>query len=556
MSQTDIGKFIAESRRRRGLTQQDLAQLLGVTNKAVSKWETGKGLPDIGILPALVAALGVSADELLAGRAAPADETRIGENKPALFTAAYEVAPARLRRQCGLARRAVDRLPRAVFAVCVFLLIALVAALLVLRMALGGIDFLWLGLIILALGLLWSLLGHRLAARRQWEEFTRQNGEERGLTLRFFDDGFEAASHTSRTTYGYGDLAAGARQGDSILLRCRGTDYLVGPEDLTQGSFENWLLFLAAKAPGAKKIEVRAGRRAQLLIALLVASAGGCLLLMQLMYLWVGRVYRFEYLYDVILYGVNATVILLLLAAAVLVWHRRLRVVVGLGLAAALLFCGNLYAAALPGNALQKTLASESPRGLSCVVKVDPLTGRANLCRPSFLWFVRPKDTLAHPVAEGQLRMEWLAGDVCAVTYRSPHSDTPQVYVATYGDRSSGGAMSYYGVASALAGGYWVAPQSMREWTFESDDDGFLLSNFERTEHFPWEDCMQYGSTALVLYKDGQARWVVALGDDVVEDGGVLQAGGTIYISAVSMESAAPVPFTNGLDYGHFGAMK
>lgn len=70
MDAKKIGAFIAASRRARGLTQQQLAGELGVTNRAVSKWETGQGLPDIAVLPDLAAALGVTVDELLAGGAA------------------------------------------------------------------------------------------------------------------------------------------------------------------------------------------------------------------------------------------------------------------------------------------------------------------------------------------------------------------------------------------------------------------------------------------------------------------------------------------------------
>ena len=44
------GEFIARKRKERGMTQKEMAELLGVTNKAVSKWETSQGMPDIGIL--------------------------------------------------------------------------------------------------------------------------------------------------------------------------------------------------------------------------------------------------------------------------------------------------------------------------------------------------------------------------------------------------------------------------------------------------------------------------------------------------------------------------
>ncbi len=71
-----IGKNIAQLRKARGLTQQQLAETLGVTNKAVSKWETGEGLPDISVLPALAAALQTTTDSLLSTGEAKVDEER------------------------------------------------------------------------------------------------------------------------------------------------------------------------------------------------------------------------------------------------------------------------------------------------------------------------------------------------------------------------------------------------------------------------------------------------------------------------------------------------
>lgn len=62
-----IGQLILTRRKAMGCTQQQLAELLGVTNKAVSKWETGEGLPDISLFPVLAEVLGVPVDRLLQG---------------------------------------------------------------------------------------------------------------------------------------------------------------------------------------------------------------------------------------------------------------------------------------------------------------------------------------------------------------------------------------------------------------------------------------------------------------------------------------------------------
>ena len=68
MDEIVAGKIIAELRKKKGLTQKQLAAVLGVTDKAVSRWENGNGLPDVSLLPKIAAAFDVTVDELLTGR--------------------------------------------------------------------------------------------------------------------------------------------------------------------------------------------------------------------------------------------------------------------------------------------------------------------------------------------------------------------------------------------------------------------------------------------------------------------------------------------------------
>lgn len=67
MDQIKIGKFIADMRKKQGLTQKQLAELLNVTDKTISKWETGYRLPDALLLQELSSVLKVDINELLAG---------------------------------------------------------------------------------------------------------------------------------------------------------------------------------------------------------------------------------------------------------------------------------------------------------------------------------------------------------------------------------------------------------------------------------------------------------------------------------------------------------
>ena len=67
MDQIKIGKFIAQCRKERGLTQLQLADKLGITDRAVSKWETGKSMPDVAIITELCQELDITVNDLLCG---------------------------------------------------------------------------------------------------------------------------------------------------------------------------------------------------------------------------------------------------------------------------------------------------------------------------------------------------------------------------------------------------------------------------------------------------------------------------------------------------------
>lgn len=67
MDQIKIGKFIAECRKKQNLTQMGLAEKLNITDRAVSKWETGRALPDSTIMIELCDILKISVNELLCG---------------------------------------------------------------------------------------------------------------------------------------------------------------------------------------------------------------------------------------------------------------------------------------------------------------------------------------------------------------------------------------------------------------------------------------------------------------------------------------------------------
>ena len=71
-----IGKFIKDCRKKKGITQSELADMLMISDKTVSKWETGNGLPDVSLMMPLSEALNISVNELLSGERLEGDEYR------------------------------------------------------------------------------------------------------------------------------------------------------------------------------------------------------------------------------------------------------------------------------------------------------------------------------------------------------------------------------------------------------------------------------------------------------------------------------------------------
>lgn len=71
MNQIKTGKFIAQIRKEKGMTQRQLADELLISDKTVSKWETGKGMPEVSLMMPLCEFLGINVNELLTGERIP-----------------------------------------------------------------------------------------------------------------------------------------------------------------------------------------------------------------------------------------------------------------------------------------------------------------------------------------------------------------------------------------------------------------------------------------------------------------------------------------------------
>lgn len=102
MDNVKTGKLIAELRKQKGFTQQQLADQLNLSNKTISKWESGVGSPDVANLPVLADALGVTVDELLRGEVALRTEAETSDSPKPIETK-RELTPVQKKERAIIA---------------------------------------------------------------------------------------------------------------------------------------------------------------------------------------------------------------------------------------------------------------------------------------------------------------------------------------------------------------------------------------------------------------------------------------------------------------------
>ena len=97
MDQIKVGKFIAACRKEQGMTQANLAEKLGISDRAVSKWETGKSMPDSGIMLELCELLKITVNDLLSGETVSMNnQNKVSENILIEIVGQKEAADKRL----------------------------------------------------------------------------------------------------------------------------------------------------------------------------------------------------------------------------------------------------------------------------------------------------------------------------------------------------------------------------------------------------------------------------------------------------------------------------
>lgn len=115
MNAKDIGNFLCQLRKEKELKQRELAEALHVSDKAISRWETGTGIPDVGSLQSLSEFFEVSINEILAGRRIKEDEVQMEADKNLTEL---------VNEQAGTKKKLYIAVGTAILAISAFLLMA------------------------------------------------------------------------------------------------------------------------------------------------------------------------------------------------------------------------------------------------------------------------------------------------------------------------------------------------------------------------------------------------------------------------------------------------
>lgn len=254
-----------------------------------------------------------------------------------------------------------------------------------------------------------------------------------------------------------------------------------------------------------------------------------------------GRELGLEYIMKVIPYVINAAAVFFLWAGGMCIgklrpiWKRKASVA-----AAVILFVGGIAVCPFlfPSQREVVDLAPDFSNVMR--LKIDE-NGRAVFYRQRGLLFGVQADVFPFTVKD-DVKVQWLENDVCALTYESTEDHQVHQFVATYGDRNE--AVSYYYVVNA-AYGSWQAEDQGENYKLEvgtGENGGIDIETPEGKEHYEFEECLQYGTLAVVFPSD-DPKWTLVLNQDcVLEEGGSkIEDGGTVTLCKVAMEKTAPI---------------
>lgn len=263
------------------------------------------------------------------------------------------------------------------------------------------------------------------------------------------------------------------------------------------------------------------------------------LLIMQLLYLVILLPKNYYYIYEGMFHIINIIIVGIIVVLLIPFYKKKAVLISTLVIASGIV----AYSATMVVQT-EKQIISFAPNGSAVLVlKKDAKTHEMTIYKNQKLWFVQKKEQFPYPVGDS-ISYQWLANDICAITYQSLEDKKLHQYVATYGIRGNGIRLD--DVAQAIEGQWVLDSESEAGWSINAASGKIEITNGSYTKQYEPKDIVPFGGVAIVLCQNGLPEWTISLDTNcIIDDSDLVAPGGTISLTAVASGKPASKKFIN-----------
>ena len=306
----------------------------------------------------------------------------------------------------------------------------------------------------------------------------------------------------------------------------RGKKQEIDIEKAIQEAIENYKNIEEKKKEKVQKVKKRIG-----VISIIIFVFA---LILQIVYLIIFKRHNYEYVIDALEYIINQIMISSATSSIILLLKKK-KINIIIYFMAVIFTIANI--AFLCNNGLKNKSVVSFSKDFSneLILKINNDTGSIKLYRNAKLFIFAKENEQFDYELKGRIKKQWIENDICGITYKDKNNKLRE-FVVTYGDRGDG--ISYYYVANALLGNWQVFTRNGKPTQMLVDSNGIKITKDDKSEIFEYNECKQYGTIALVLYKNEVPKYVIGLDKNCEIDNktNIIKKDGTITLAEISMD--------------------
>jgi len=305
----------------------------------------------------------------------------------------------------------------------------------------------------------------------------------------------------------------------------RGKKQEIDIEKAIQEAIENYKNIEEKKKEKVQKVKKRIG-----VISIIIFVFA---LILQIVYLIIFKRHNYEYVIDALEYIINQIMILSATSSIILLLKKK-KINIIIYFMAVIFTIANIAFWCNNGLKNKSVVSFSKDFSNELILKINNDTGSIKLYRNAKLFIFAKENEQFDYELKGNIKKQWIENDICGITYKDKNNKLRE-FVVTYGDRGDG--VSYYYVLNALLGNWQVFTTNGKPTQMLVDSKGIKITKDGKSEIFEYNECKQYGTIALVLYKNEVPKYVIGLDKNCEIDNktNIIKKDGTITFAEISM---------------------